>query len=263
VTDRRLIEEELPLKEVNAQSAREKSLRHGHISTMHLWWARRPLAMSRAVVFGTLMPDPGDDAKRKQVLRLVAEASSFEASINPARIDPLRRLLHEAYPAGAPRILDCFAGGGAIPLEALRLGCDTTAIDLNPVAHLVERCTLDYPQRFGQPNDCGENPLAADFVQWAAWVRNRVEAQLAKVFPADAKGRRPAVYFWARTMTCPNPACRADIPLLSSFWLANTARRTVWLEVSGRPGEIERKVRSGHPPSTAASIRALTCGGAW
>ena len=78
MTDRRLIEEELPLKEVNAQSAREKSLRHGHISTMHVWWARRPLAMSRAVVFGTLMLDPGDDAKRKEILKLVAAASSFD-----------------------------------------------------------------------------------------------------------------------------------------------------------------------------------------
>jgi putative DNA methylase len=266
---RRLIEEELPLKDVNAASAREKSLRHGNISTMHLWWARRPLAMSRAVVFGTLMPDPGDDAKRKEILRLVAEASSFEASINPARIDPLRRLLNEAYPAGTPRVLDCFAGGGAIPLEALRLGCDTTAIDLNPVAHLVEKCTLDYPQRFGQPDACGENPLAADFVQWAAWVRNRVESQLVKVFPADARGRRPAVYFWARTMACPNPACRAEIPLLSSFWLANTARRTVWVEVRGGSGEIELKVRSDHPPSDndlsdgtvkASSVTCPGCG---
>jgi adenine-specific DNA methylase len=138
MTDRRLIEEELPLQMVNAESAREKSLRHGNISTMHLWWARRPLAMSRAVVFGTLLPDPRDDARRKEILDVLAAASTFEASVRPDRINPLRRLLAAAYPGGAPRVLDCFAGGGAIPLEALRLGCATTAVDLNPVAHLIE-----------------------------------------------------------------------------------------------------------------------------
>ncbi len=150
MTGRRLIEEELPLKDVNAESAREKSLRHGHISTMHLWWARRPLAMSRAVVLGTLLPDPGDDTKRKEILKVLAAASPFEASTNPARIDPLRKLISDAYPDGPPKVLDCFAGGSAIPLEALRLGCDTTAVDLNPVAHLIEKCVLEYPQRFGQ-----------------------------------------------------------------------------------------------------------------
>jgi adenine-specific DNA methylase len=244
---RRLIEEELPLKQVNAESAREKSLRHGHISTMHLWWARRPLAMSRAVVFGTLLPEPAD-ADRHKILDLLALASPFEASANPARIGPLRELIAKAYPDGPPKVLDCFAGGGAIPLEALRLGCDTTAVDLNPVAYLIEKCVLEYPQRFGKHDGWGENPLADDFVAWATWVRNRVEPQLARVFPGDGKGRRPAVYFWARTMTCLNPSCRAEIPLLSSFWLANSSRRTVWVDVSGRPGMINIEVRTGQPP---------------
>lgn len=249
MTDRRLIEEELPLTQVNEQSAREKSLRHGHISTMHLWWARRPLAMSRAVVLGTLLPDPGDDAKRKEILQQIALASRFEASTKPALINPLRKLLSEAYPDGPPRVLDCFAGGGAIPLEALRLGCDTTAVDLNPVAHLVEKCVLEYPQWFGQPGPSGENPLAEAFNKWAAWIRKQVEPKLAKVFPTDESGRRPAVYFWARTMMCSTPTCRAEIPLLSSYWLANQARRSVWVEVDGRPGRIHLSVRTGQPPT--------------
>jgi adenine-specific DNA methylase len=248
VTTRRLIEEELPLAVVNAASAREKSLRHGHISTMHLWWARRPLAMSRAVVFGTLLPDPGDDDRRHEILGLLAEASSFEASTNPNRINPLRKLLAEAYPDGPPKVLDCFAGGGAIPLEALRLGCDTTAVDLNPVAHLIQKCVLEYPQRFGHLDGMGNNTLADHFVRWAAWVRERVEPKLARVFPADDKGRRPAVYFWARTMTCPNPGCRASVPLLSSYWLANSSRRTVWVEVDARPGAVDLHLRTGLPP---------------
>jgi putative DNA methylase len=267
MTDRRLIEEELPLKVVNAESAREKSLRHSHISTLHLWWARRPLAMSRAVVFGTLLPDPGDNAKRKRILDVLAAAAPFEASTNPIHINPLREYLAEAYPDSPPKVLDCFAGGGSIPLEALRLGCNTTALDLNPVAHLIEKSILEYPQRFGQPGPWGENPLAEDFVKWARWVRDRVEPKLAKVFHPDAKGRRPAVYFWARTMVCPNPACKADIPLLSSFWLANSSRRTVWVAVSGRPGRIDLDIRKGQPPRdvdlSAGTVKAssVTCPG--
>src|SRR5262249_35842117 len=155
----------------------------------------------------------------------LALASSFEASTNPMRINPLRKLLADAYPDGPPKILDCFAGGGAIPLEALRLGCNTTAMDLNPVAHLIQQCVLEYPQRVGQATGLGENVVAEEFLKWAACVREHVRPKLAKVFPADHEGRRPAVYFWARTMVCPNPSCREEIPLLSSCWLVNNARR--------------------------------------
>lgn len=267
--DRRLIEEELPLKEVNAASAREKSLRQGNISTMHLWWARRPLAMSRAVVFGTLLPDPGDDTRRKEILKLVSAASSFEASSDSWRIDPLRGLLAEAYPDGPPKVLDCFAGGGAIPLEALRLGCDSTAVDLNPVAHLIEKCVLEYPQRFGHTARSGDNSLDEDFVEWASWVRDRVKPKLDRVFPSDENGRPPAVYFWTRTMRCPNPICQVEIPLLSSFWLANSSRHKAWVDVSGRPGKIDLSIRTGAPPAgtqladgtvKASSVTCPGCG---
>lgn len=245
---RRLIEEELPLRAVNAESGKEKSLRHGHISTMHLWWARRPLAMSRTIVAGTLLPNPSNDADRRDVLDCIANASPFKASTRDDLINPLKKLLAEAYPDDPPRVLDCFAGGGAIPLEALRLGCDTTALDLNPVAHLIEKCVLEYPQRFGLEGPLGSNLLADDFVRWAQWVRDRVEPQLADVFPADEEDRRPAVYFWARTMTCANPACGADIPLLSSFWLADSGRRTVWVEPVAVLGKIDLHVHTGPPP---------------
>jgi putative DNA methylase len=267
MSKRRLIEEKLPLKEVNAESAREKSLRHGHISTMHPWWARRPLAMSRAVVFGSLLPDPGDESNRKEILDLIARAAPFEEKRNSTAIKRLRELLADAYPGGAPKVLDCFAGGGSIPLEALRLGCDVTAVDLNPVAHLIEKCILEYPQRFGQSDERGENPLAEEFVNWAEWVRNRVEPELEQVFAADEKGRRPAVYFWARIMRCPNPQCQADIPMLSSFWLANSSRRTAWIEIKGQPGLINLTVRNGPPPTGAnlaeGTVKAssVTCPG--
>ena len=267
--ERRLIEEALPLAAVNAASAREKSIRHGNISTMHLWWARRPLSMSRAVVFATLLPDPRDDAERVQVLAEIAEAAPFEASVKDALLNPLRKRLAAAYPERPPTVLDCFAGGGAIPLEALRLGCEVTALDLNPVAFLIEKCVLEYPQRFGQPGPAGENPLAEEFVHWAGWVRDRVAPRLVEVFPTDQHGRRPAVYFWARTMICANPACRVEIPLLTSYWLAHNERHTVWVEPIAEAGHIALRVQVGSPPKgfdpdvgtvKASSVTCPVCG---
>jgi len=187
---KRLIEVALPLKEVSEQSAREKSIRHGHISTLHIWWARRPLAACRAAVFASLIPDPDDpecpesfrklvtelldrnefkprngdgstveDTPRNRCLEFIKHLVKWENSNNPEYIEPARNLvtaahkfLHPGAEGDFPKVLDPFAGGGAIPLEALRLGCETYAADLNPVAHLIELCTLVYPQKYGQPD---------------------------------------------------------------------------------------------------------------
>lgn len=240
MTDRRLIEEEIPLEVINTASAREKSLRHGHISTMHLWWARRPLSMSRAVVFASLMPDPADERQRREINNRLAYAAEFESSNNPSRINPLREFLRSAYPDGPPRVLDCFAGGGAIPLEALRLGFETVALDLNPVATLILRGVLEYPERFGPS-------LANDFVTWAGWIRAQVEPDLVDAFPAGPDSQ-PSVYFWCRTMRCPNPACGAAIPLVSSRWLARSARRKVWFNLVPTDSAIEIKLAQDGSP---------------
>ncbi len=187
---KRLIEVALPLKEVSEQAAREKSIRHGHISTLHIWWARRPLAACRAAVFASLIPDPDDpecpehfrklvretlgrsefkpkngdgsaveDTPRNRCLEFIKHLVRWENSNNPEYIEPARKLiaaahkfLHPEADGDAPKVLDPFAGGGAIPLEALRLGCEAHAVDLNPVAHLIELCTLVYPQKYGQPD---------------------------------------------------------------------------------------------------------------
>jgi adenine-specific DNA methylase len=188
---KRLIEVALPLKEVSEQSAREKSIRHGHISTLHIWWARRPLAACRAVMFASLIPDPDEpecpesfrtlvrdllgrgefkpkgetngepipDTPRNRCLEFIKHLVKWENSNNPEYIEPARKLiaaahkiLHRGAEGDAPKVLDPFAGGGAIPLEALRLGCEAHAIDLNPVAHFIELCTLVYPQKYGQPD---------------------------------------------------------------------------------------------------------------
>lgn len=187
---KRLIEVALPLKEVSEQSAREKSIRHGHISTLHIWWARRPLAACRAAVFASLIPDPDDpecpddfrklvmetlsrsefkpkngdgstveDTPRNRCLEFIKYLVRWENSNKPEYVEPARKLiaaahkfLHPDAEADAPKVLDPFAGGGAIPLEALRLGCEAHAVDINPVAHLIQLCTLVYPQKYGQPD---------------------------------------------------------------------------------------------------------------
>jgi putative DNA methylase len=187
---KRLIEVALPLKEVSEQSAREKSIRHGHISTLHIWWARRPLAACRATVFASLIPDPDDpqcpesfrslvrellsenqykpkngdgsaveDTPRNRCLEYIKHLVRWENSNSPHYVEPARkliatahRILHPDAEGDAPKTLDPFTGGGAFPLEALRLGCEAHALDLNPVAHLIELCTLVYPEKYGQPN---------------------------------------------------------------------------------------------------------------
>lgn len=247
-TDRRLIEHGLPLAKVNEQSGREKSLRHGHISTMHLWWARRPLAMSRAVVAGTLLPDPGDDIERPQLMNYIEHAVSFEQS-NGEGARRLRGQIAQAWPERKPRVLDCFAGGGAIPLEALRLGADVAASDVNPVAHLIQRCTLEFPQRNGWSSDETGATLIENFRSWADWVRQRVANDIDVVFPTGSRGGKAAVHFWARTMPCQNPACGVQIPLMRDRWLANSTRRTYWVEIQLVSDHLELVVQEGKPPT--------------
>ena len=170
--DKRLIEVAFPLKQASLDSVHEKNVRHGHISTLHIWPARRPLAASRAALIATLLPDPGDADKRKALLERMAgrvvekiERKRLNGRVvekvkevteggilhwgreNGPDLDWFRKAIRDAYGGRAPRVLDPFAGGGAIPLEAMRLGCEVTAMDINPVAWFILKCTLEYPQR--------------------------------------------------------------------------------------------------------------------
>ena len=173
MTDKRLIEVAFPLQQTSLDSVHEKNVRHGHISTLHIWPARRPLAASRAALIATLLPDPGDPVKRKEILerlagKLVAKevkktlpsgkteiVKTFETvggilhwgRESGPDLDWFRDEIKKAYGGRAPKVLDPFAGGGAIPLEAMRLGCDVTAVDINPVAWFILKCTLEYPQK--------------------------------------------------------------------------------------------------------------------
>jgi putative DNA methylase len=288
---KRLIEVAFPLREVSAESAREKSIRHGHISTLHIWWARRPLAACRAAIFEALVPDPDDEhcpsafrslveelvpsaydsydregphpPLRRRLLGFVADLCKWENSNNQRLLEIARRLIREANGGTPPRVLDPFAGGGSIPLEALRLGCEAHASELNPVAVLILKCTVEYPQKYGLPDSrpvpdyihdmdrreaeakrqkrltdsdgswaaaYRRNPLATDVRYWGQWVLERARQELAPYYPADRDGRVPLAYIWARTVKCPNPTCGAEMPLIRQYWLARKDSKSVALE---------------------------------
>jgi len=252
--NRRLIEVMFPIQEVSAQSRREKNIRHGHISTLHIWWARRPLAASRATALAALLPDPGDEDQRMKLAELIKRISPWEAVKDgdaPA-VEEARRLIREACGGKAPRVLDPFAGGGALPLEALRLGCEAYALDYNPVAVLLLKTVLELPQRFGRPSrrkittEMGTeveeeiNPLAEEVRRWGEWVLEEAKKELAQFYPPDPDGSIPVGYIWARTVPCQNPSCGAEIPLMRQTWLAKKKDKKVALRMV--PNRKERRV---------------------
>lgn len=258
---KRLIEYDLPLADISEASAREKNIRHGHPSTLHIWWARRPLAASRATAFAALIDDPGEEEpeKREELLELIKRITPWEAvkDGNSPDIERARELIREQY-GYAPKVLDPFAGGGSIPLEALRLGCETYASDYNPVAVFIEKATLEWPQKFGimvdkaeleaalgiktaaaeanggiqkrlLGNDDGEkvNLLAYLVERWANIILEEARAEIGRFYPPDPNGWIPVGYLWARTIPCQNPACGAEIPLIKQFWLAKKENKQI------------------------------------
>jgi putative DNA methylase len=218
--DRRLIESFLPIQAISAEASREKSVRKGHISTLHLWWARRPLVACRAAVYGALVPadrfQPTTGPEERRVSlgranaakfverlckypgdpRVIAEAQRHILEAHAARLSHElgKEVSAEDIPEGRaprPKVLDMFAGGGAIPLEALRLGCEAYALDLNPVAHIIELCTLVYPQKYGKPDPhakgCAKDGtwagLAEEVRYWGEWVLRKVKAEIGDLYP--------------------------------------------------------------------------------
>lgn len=280
---KRLIEVDLPIRRISEHARREKSIRHGHPSTLHLWWARRPLAACRAVVCATLWPDPADhgcpDSFRETAIHIVSEFAetvrtskevlelcadhwtewrpvgvasfaardpavwlqlrnlllvfigdfaNWDASTSPAFLETARRLTEAAHYSlksgrlGHPIVVDPFTGGGAISLEALRVGADAFASDINPVAVLLNKVTLEYLPRFGQAMTDGVR-------RWGAWIGAEASKRLAPFYPPDANGGQPITYLWARTIVCEGPGCGAVVPLLRSPWLAKRGRRAIAL----------------------------------
>ena len=359
----RLIEVALPIREISAESVRDKSLRHGHISTLHLWWARRPLPASRAVVFGSLVPDPDDpqcpgdfrkaverllkthvpsllrsyrqgrnviadpdpyhpyeeipDTPRNRLLMFIAkwssEAIAFERGKTqrppkPAQLlddrslvkwetsDPAnpqgqevlrvaRELVRIAYRGKGPVVLDPFAGGGSIPLEAGRLGCQSVANDYNPVAYLILRATCEFPQKYGKPGErkfpIGDlegsvnrkpqiemwesesskpksktrrvkydihsvpNVLVHDVEKWANWILERAFQKIGHLYPPGKDGKPVIGYLWARTAPCSNPSCGADIPLLKSLIICDLRNQSRRAALTMETDRGKKKIRFG------------------
>ncbi|MEW5957194.1 MAG: DUF1156 domain-containing protein, partial [Chloroflexota bacterium] len=252
MTQRRLIEETFPLKKVSEDSKHEKNVRHGHISTLHIWPARRPLAACRAAIIAALMPDPGTEQERHTLNKKI-EAITRWGTENGPELDYFRQEIRQAFDGRAPRVLDMFAGGGAIPLEAMRLGCDVTAIDYNPVAWFILKCTLEFPQRLAgktwplpEKDEGGgmkdeqaiqlplhpssfiphPSPLADHVRYWGKWVLKQARKELAPYYPT-IDGQPTVAYLWARTVPCPDPACGAEVPLLKTLWLTTKAEKTL------------------------------------
>ncbi|HVA89444.1 MAG TPA: DUF1156 domain-containing protein, partial [Chloroflexota bacterium] len=210
--DTRLIEVAFPLRQASLDSVHEKNVRHGHISTLHIWPARRPLAASRAALIATLLPDPGTpEARRALVERIggrLVRKTTKDGSVKEETVGGILRWGHEsdadmdwfraeirrAYGGRAPRVLDPFAGGGAIPLEAMRLGCEVTAVDINPVAWFILKCTLEYPQR-----------LAGQTRPLPAFVRQDRDFLTAFFKARGVKGKALAAQV-DRVMTAPTPS---------------------------------------------------------
>ena len=240
---KRLAEVDFPIAVVSKHAAREKSIRHGHPSTLHLWWARRPLASSRAVLLALLLPDPCDphcpeefkrqaaeilsavrqppanDAElRKALLWFIGAFANWDMAANSTYLQVGRNLVQAAHGAEAPLVVDPFAGGGSIPLEALRLGCEAFASDLNPVACLILKVMLEEIPRHGPG-------LADELRRVGGEIKAAAENELAGLYPADPDGATPIAYLWARTVRCEAPNCGAEIPLMRSFWLCKKAGR--------------------------------------
>lgn len=349
---KRLIEVDLPIREISAHARREKSIRHGHISTLHIWWARRPLAACRAVLCASLWPDPADDAcpqgfrdaaavaicyfadqvqhdeklavlcknhwsrwirtnptslrssdptcwadMRYALLDFIADFANWDASTLPAFLDTARLLtqaahlaLSEMWPVEQkdipktslseavsylesqvkdypkPLVVDPFAGGGAIPLEALRVGADAFASDLNPVAVLLNKVVLEYIPKYGnariETKDAEGNPIVfnglAEAVRyWGKWIKEQVEIELKQFYPSNVQApsayspqieqarkingdkwefvsiaeEKPIAYLLARTIFCEGPGCGTQVPLLRSLWLAKKRDRSIALQI--------------------------------
>lgn len=292
---RKLIEVALPLEAINRESAREKSIRHGHPSTLHLWWARRPLAAARAVLFAQLVDDPSSrpdefpteamqreerDRLHKLMERLVAWDSVRDESLLAEANAEILKSTH----GSPPPILDPFAGGGTIPLEAQRLGLEAIASDLNPVAVLINKALIEIPPKCRNKAPLfpglaeseirdwkNVEGLAADVRAYGAWVRDEAKARLGHLYPntmfPDGTESPVVAWIWARTVICPNPGCSAEVPLLSTLDLSTNKQDKAWLRPVITNGRVDFEIASGQRSAEAnkrgqgARFECWVCGG--
>lgn len=265
---KKLIETSLPLEAINAASAREKSIRHGHPSTLHLYWSRKPLATARAILFAQLVDDPASrpeefptveaqDAERARLHDLMSRLVVWENSSDTSLLEQARAEIRRSNGGAIPAVVDPFAGGGSIPLEAQRLGCRAEASDLNPLAVLINKALIDIPPRFrgrspihpgaaDQPGYRGAEGLAEDVRFYGRWMRDEAERRIGHLYPkVKAPGgteHTVIAWKWARTVTSPNPANPIEVPLVNSWWLSKKKGKEAWVRATVRDGRVHYEV---------------------
>jgi len=297
---KKLIEVALPLEAINKEAAREKSIRHGHPSTLHLWWARRPLAACRAVLFASLVDDPSSlpeefpteadqDRERQRLFRLIEELVKWDNSNNKLVLDAARQEILKSTHGSPPPAYDPFCGGGSIPLEAQRLGLESHASDLNPVAVLITKALIEIPPKFaGQPPVHpmpqgrmtgvgmwqGVRGLAEDVRYYGQWMRDRAFERIGELYPkvklSQQQGGGDATvvaWLWARTVECPNPACAIRMPLARSFALSSKPGKKAYVEptVDHANRNIRFDVKTGNGTVHEGSVsrrgaKCIACG---
>ena len=283
----KLIEVALPLSEISAASAREKSIRHGHPSTLHLWWARRPLAATRAVIWASLVDDPScdesltpeqQDQERRRLFGILKRLVLWENTNDHSTLEAARREIERSFPDGLPPVLDPFGGGGAIPLEAARLGLSSISGDLNPVAVLIQRAMLEIPFRFSGQSPvnprlqsdlghwAGADGLAADVEAYGIWMAQEAEKRIGHCYPR-IDGRNgdltPIAWIWVRTVPSPNPTWGGRVPLASSWVLRKrSGKPTIFVRpsIDVESQTVKYSIETGDdvPPGTMARGNA-TC----
>lgn len=266
---KKLIEVSLPLETINAASVREKSIRHGHPSTMHLWWSRKPLATARAFLFAQLVDDPTSrpedfptveeqDAERARLHALMEQLVVWENSNNSALIARAQAEIRKSNAGELPAVLDPFAGGGSVPLEAQRLGLSATGSDLNPVAVLLNKALIEFPPKFAGQSPV--SPLAAtrttgwersegmaeDVRQYGKWVRDEAERRIGGLYPKvlapGGTEHTVVAYKWVRTVVNPNPANPVRVPLSNSWWLSKKKGKEAYVVPEVRDCSVSYRV---------------------
>jgi putative DNA methylase len=281
VQKRKLIEVALPLEVINRESAREKSIRHGHPSTLHLWWARRPLAAARAVLFAQLVDDPSSNPEefptaelqrkeRERLHKIIERLVVWENIQDEKLLAEAHAEILKSTDGHPPPILDPFAGGGTIPLEAQRLGLEAHASDLNPVAVLINKALIEIPPKFsGKPPVCPDvakdqlahpwpraTGLAEDVRRYGQWMRDEAEKRIGHLYPKatmpDGSQATVIAWIWARTVICPNPACSIAMPLVRSWWLGKKKGKEAYVIPSVVAGKVQFAI--GNDPRRAPTV---------
>lgn len=289
MANKKLIEVALPLEKINAESAREKSIRHGHPSTLHLWWARRPLAAARAVIWSSLVDDPSSHPElfpteedqtreRERLFKILEDLVVWENSNNEAVLSAAKAEILKSTNGMPPALLDPFAGGGAIPLEAQRLGLEAHAHDLNPVAVMINKAMIEIPPKFagqapvnpevqgqmgaGQTGWQGAAGLAEDVRYYGEWMKQEAFKRIGHLYPKvkvpkEQGGGEATViaWIWARTVKCPNPACGCEMPLASSFVLSKKKGNEAWVKPIPEGEHVRFEVQKGKCPKEYESYK--------